>query len=161
MNKIKITFPLLALLLQVFLLSCKNGTDTEKFNVLFIAVDDLRPELNCYGESLIHSPDIDALAAEGLLFQNSYCNVPVCGASRASLLTGLRPTRNRFLTYYTSADEDAPGVITLPGLFRQNGYHTISNGKVFHNQDIFQDYIHHTFLFPPYLINGFKFISFS
>jgi arylsulfatase A-like enzyme len=105
----------------------------EKPNVLFIAVDDLRPELGCYGETHIHSPNIDRLAAEGTRFDRSYCNIPVCGASRASLMTGLRPARNRFLHYYTWADEDAPGITTLPGHFRNNGYYTISNGKVFHH----------------------------
>jgi arylsulfatase A-like enzyme len=103
--------------------------------VLFIAVDDLRPELGCYGRELIHSPHIDRLAAEGTRFDRSYCNIPVCGASRASLMTGLRPARNRFLTYLSRADEEAPGIVTLPGLFHQNGYRTISNGKIFHHDD--------------------------
>jgi len=111
----------------------QNETAPEKPNILFIAVDDLRPELGCYGETHIHSPNIDRLAAEGTRFDRSYCNIPVCGASRASLMTGLRPARNRFLHYYTRADEDAPGITTLPGHFRNNGYYTISNGKVFHH----------------------------
>lgn len=104
-------------------------------NVLFIAVDDLRPELGCYGRELISSPNIDRLAAEGTRFDRSYCNIPVCGASRASLLTGLRPARKRFLTYLSRADEEAPGIITLPGLFHEHGYSTISNGKIFHHGD--------------------------
>jgi iduronate 2-sulfatase len=104
-------------------------------NILFIAVDDLRPELGCYGVERIHSPNIDRLAQQGTRFDRSYCNIPVCGASRASLMTGLRPARNRFLYYDTRADEDAPGITTLPQLFRENGYHTISNGKVFHHGD--------------------------
>jgi iduronate 2-sulfatase len=121
-------------ILTAGLFSCQSNELPEKPNVLFIAVDDLRPELNCYGQSQIHSPNIDALAEEGLLFQQAYCNIPVCGASRASLMTGIRPTINRFITYYTWADKDAPGIKTLPTLFRENGYHTISNGKIFHNQ---------------------------
>jgi arylsulfatase A-like enzyme len=124
----------LIMMLVAVLFSCQSGDLPEKPNVLFIAVDDLRPELNCYGRSQIRSPNIDALAAEGLLFQQAYCNIPVCGASRASLMTGIRPTVNRFITYFTWADKDAPGVKTLPTLFRENGYHTISNGKIFHNQ---------------------------
>ena len=115
------------------LLVSSCGSEPEQPNILFIVVDDLRPELNCYGQSQIHSPNIDALAEEGLLFQNAYCNVPVCGASRASLMTGLRPTQNRFLNYLTRADKDAPGIITLPGYFRDHGYVTISNGKIFHH----------------------------
>ena len=125
--------------LLVFLLSCtgKHQTDQapQQPNILFIAVDDLRPELGCYGERHIESPNIDHLAAQGTRFDRSYCNIPVCGASRASLMTGLRPARNRFLTYLTRADEEAAGITTLPGHFRNNGYYTISNGKIFHHDD--------------------------
>ena len=125
---------LIYILLPVSILSCQSGELPEKPNVLFIAVDDLRPELNCYGLTQIHSPNIDNLASAELLFRQAYCNIPVCGASRASLMTGLRPTFNRFINYFTWAEKDAPGIKTLPALFRENGYYTISNGKVFHNQ---------------------------
>lgn len=106
-----------------------------KPNVLFIAVDDLRPELGCYGADQIHSPNIDKLAREGVMFERSYCNIPVCGASRASILTGQFPTRTKFTTYYTRVDEDAPGIVTLPEHFKNNGYFTTSYGKVFHHLD--------------------------
>jgi iduronate 2-sulfatase len=116
--------------------SCADRSSLpDRPNVLFIAVDDLRPELGCYGRDLIHSPHIDHLAAQGTRFDRSYCNIPVCGASRASLMTGLRPARNRFLTYLSRADEEAPGIVTLPGHFHAHGYYTISNGKVFHHDD--------------------------
>ncbi len=111
--------------------SCQQNPERPP-NVLFIAVDDLRPQLGCYGASQMHTPNIDRLATRSTLFLNSYCNIPVCGASRASLLTGLRPTYTRFKNYYTRADEDAAGITTLPGLFRNQGYTTISNGKIFH-----------------------------
>ena len=124
----------LIMMLVAGLLSCQSSDLPETPNVLFIAIDDLRPELNCYGQSQIHSPNIDALAAEGLLFQQAYCNIPVCGASRASLMTGLRPTLNRFLTYHTWADREVPDAVSLPKWFREHGYHTISNGKIFHHQ---------------------------
>jgi len=134
MNKLKM-IPVLILVLAVT--SCSSEATKNQVpetpNILFIAVDDLRPELGCYGEEIIQSPNIDRLAAEGTRFDRSYCNIPVCGASRASLMTGLRPARNRFLTYFTWADEDAPGTTTLPKHFRDNGYHTISNGKIFHH----------------------------
>ncbi len=107
---------------------------TKKRNVLFIAVDDLRPQLDCYGVNHVISPNIDRLAKDGLLFKRSFCNIPVCGASRASLLTGIRPQRDRFVGYDTWAEKDAPGYTTLPGLFKKHGYHTISNGKVFHHR---------------------------
>ncbi|WP_372949459.1 sulfatase [Mariniphaga sp.] len=110
-------------------------TRNETPNILFIAVDDLRPELACYGHPIVKSPNIDKLAETGLIFMNAYCNVPVCGASRASLLTGVRPANNRFVEYNTYAKEDMPEAVSLPEHFRKNGYHTISNGKVFHHID--------------------------
>jgi arylsulfatase A-like enzyme len=102
-------------------------------NVLFIAVDDLRPQLGCYGYDQMISPNIDRLAAGGFVFQRAYCMVPTCGASRASLMTGIRPARNRFVNYLAWAEKDAPGVTTLNTHFRDHGYYTVSNGKVFHH----------------------------
>jgi arylsulfatase A-like enzyme len=107
----------------------------ERPNVLFLAIDDLRPELGAYGAAYMHTPAMDRLAEEGVTFVRAYANVPVCGASRASMLTGLRPTRERFLTYYTRAEEDAPDVPTLAGWFKQAGYTSISLGKVLHHSD--------------------------
>ena len=101
-------------------------------NILFIIVDDLRPELPSYGKKHIKAPNIDKLAASSVQFNRAFCNVPVCGASRSSMLTGIRPTPNRFLNYYTRIDEDMPEAITLSGLLKDNGYTTISNGKVSH-----------------------------
>ena len=103
-------------------------------NVLFLAVDDLRPQLGCYGHEQMISPNIDRLASEGVTFLRSYCQVPVCGASRASLMTGTRPTPNRFLGYATWAEKDLPGALSVAEHFRNNGYHTISNGKIFHHR---------------------------
>ncbi len=106
----------------------------KKPNVLFIAVDDLRPQLGCYGHKQMLSGNIDSLASEGVLFRRSYCQVPVCGASRASLLTGVRPTRDRFINYNVWAEKDLPGALSVAKHFRNNGYHTISNGKIFHHR---------------------------
>lgn len=103
-------------------------------NVLFLAVDDLRPELGCYGKKEILSPHIDELAAQGTLFTRAYCQVAVCGASRASLMTGLRPTWKRFLSYNTFAEKDAPGSMTVAEELKGAGYHCISNGKIFHHK---------------------------
>jgi arylsulfatase A-like enzyme len=122
-------------------ISCKvrlqnQDKNTEgKPNILFIAVDDLRPELNFYGAKHIKSPNLDQLAASSLVFNRAYCNIPVCGASRTSLLTGTRPTRNRFIDYATMKDNDYPEAISLPMLLKQNGYKTISNGKIYHNKN--------------------------
>lgn len=106
----------------------------DKPNVLFIAVDDLRTELNCYGqETQVLTPNIDKLAAESVLFKRAYCNIPVCGASRSSLMTGILPTPKRYVSYQTTVDKDTPGAVTLPQLFKENGYTTLSRGKIFHS----------------------------
>jgi arylsulfatase A-like enzyme len=109
-----------------------EAADTSQPNVLFIIIDDLRPELGCYGNKLIQTPNIDRLATEGIRFERNYCQVPVCGASRASFLTGLPPTRSRFLEAVVEVDKDAPGVVTLPQYFKNNGYTTLGIGKIFH-----------------------------
>ena len=109
--------------------------ETKKPNILFIAVDDLRPELSTYGASHIKSPHIDKLASESLVFERAYCNIPVCGASRASLLSGIRPGRYRFLSYLTRLSEEYPGIASLPMHFKNHGYTTISNGKIYHHAD--------------------------
>ena len=111
----------------------KNNSGTKRPNVLFLAVDDLRPQIGCYGHKQMISPNIDRLASDGVVFLRSYCQVPVCGASRASLLTGVRPTRDRFLSFDVWAEKDLPGATVLPKHFKNYGYQTISNGKVFHH----------------------------
>jgi arylsulfatase A-like enzyme len=103
-------------------------------NVLFIAIDDLRPELGIYGKPYMKTPAIDQLASEGVTFANAYSSVPVCGASRASLMTGLWPTRTRFVTVDSKIDKEAPGIPTLPGYFKAAGYTTISLGKIIHGK---------------------------
>lgn len=102
-------------------------------NILFIAADDLRPELNCYGKSHIKSPNIDRLAKMGTLFKNAYASKPSCGPSRASLLSGVYPSQIRFVPWNCSLDEDLPGVVSLPMHFRNNHYYTVSLGKIFNN----------------------------
>ncbi len=126
---------------MLLLLSCKSekkeiATTVSKKpkNILFIAVDDLRPELNFYGAKHIKSPNLDKLASESLVFNRAYCNIPVCGASRASLLSGARPTRHRFIDARTKLHTDYPDVVSLPMLMHQNGFKTISNGKIYHNK---------------------------
>jgi len=104
----------------------------DKPNVLFIAVDDLRPQLSVYGQSSMKTPNFDRLAQRCVLFERAYCMVPTCGASRASLMTSLRPTPQRFVSYTARADDEAPEAMTLNTQFKRNGYTTISIGKVFH-----------------------------
>ena len=122
-----------ACLICGLLVSAGHAGQPSRPNVLFIAVDDLRPELGCYGQQQIHSPNIDRLAAGGVVFERAYCMVPTCGASRASLMTGIRPARDRFVNYLTWAEKDAPGITTMNTQFKRHGYYTVSNGKVFHH----------------------------
>jgi len=95
-------------------------------------VDDLRPQFAAYGRTGMVTPALDRLAAEGVVFTRAYVNVPVCGASRASLMTGLRPTSTRFVNFLARADTDAPGIATLPAHLKAAGYTTLSLGKILH-----------------------------
>ncbi|MAS93215.1 MAG: iduronate sulfatase [Verrucomicrobiales bacterium] len=105
----------------------------EKMNVLFVAVDDLRVELACYGQKHVISPNIDALASEGTLFERAYCQQTVCNPSRASVMTGLRPDTLRVWDLPTHFRTTHPDVVTMPQLFMKNGYHSQCVGKIFHN----------------------------
>lgn len=104
-------------------------------NVLFIAVDDLRPELKCYGAEYMHTPRIDALASSAVRFDRAYCQVAVCNPSRNSVLSGLRPAtvgiyaNNKFLR------PTLPDVVTLPQHFKNHGYTSLSLGKIFHHSE--------------------------
>ena len=123
-------------LLISFIPAIGGAANQSKPNVLMIIVDDLRPELGCYGVDAIQTPVMDSLAGESLMFRNAFCNTPVSGASRASMLTGLYPKLpERFSHAFTYAQEDAPEAIPMPQWFKDHGYHTVSNGKVFHNID--------------------------
>jgi len=103
-----------------------------KPNVLFIAVDDLRTELGCYGTAA-RTPNIDRLAASGIQFDRAYCNQAVCGASRVSLMTGLYPEFTKERTYHvTDWRKRWPKIITLNQHFKNNGYTTIGLGKIYH-----------------------------
>ena len=115
--------------------SIKKGPKKNQPNVLLLYMDDLRPEIGAYGSSLVKTPHIDSLAAHGVTFKEAYSNVSVCGASRASMLTGIRPTSTQFLNYNTFVEKETPNAISLPLLFKQNGYTTISNGKIYHHLD--------------------------
>ena len=108
--------------------------ELNKKNVLFIIVDDLRPALPTYGATQVLAPNITAFSKDAVQFNNAFVNIPTCGASRASILTGIRPTREYYKKYYTSIDEDMPKAITISELLQTKGYTTISNGKVSHNK---------------------------
>ena len=110
----------------------KVSSKEKKPNVLFIAIDDLRPELGCYGDQHIISPNIDALARSGLRFDRAYCQQAICGPSRASIMTGLRPDSVRVHGNHTHFRDHYPDITTLPQHFKNHGYHTRAMGKIYH-----------------------------
>ncbi|MDR1964181.1 MAG: sulfatase [Planctomycetaceae bacterium] len=138
-------FAVTVLLLPTIVIVAKENNESDKSNkpnkqnILFIAVDDLRTELGCYGKKHIKSPNIDRLASQGTVFEHAYCMVSVCGASRSALLTGTRPKYNRFVSAHIYASKDAPNAIPLNTHFKNHGYTTINNGKVFHFPDDHND----------------------
>lgn len=103
-------------------------------NVLFIIIDDLKPTLGTYGHPLVKSPNIDKLATMGVQFKNAHCNFAVCGPSRGSFLTGLRPETLGILNNTTPLLSVLGDKITLPNLFKKNGFETIGLGKTFHDK---------------------------
>lgn len=129
------TSRLIAPLLALFLFFCQPFPllAKSKPHILFISVDDLRPQINAYGHEEMITPNIDALASKGVVFDRAFANYPVCGASRASVMTGMRPTPERFTSYKTSAMEDAPDAVALNTWFKKHGYVTAGNGKIFHH----------------------------
>ncbi len=103
------------------------GAEEPRTNVLHIVIDDLRPSLGCYGDPIAKTPAIDRLAAMGVQFDQAYVQYPICGPSRASFLSGLRPQTSGYFGW-----EFPPDVTLMPTWFRQNGYFTAAYGKVFH-----------------------------
>ena len=108
------------------------AADGKPLNVLFIAVDDLRPELACYGAKHIKSPNLDKLAASSTRFDRAYCQQAVCSPSRTSLMTGLRPDSTQVYDLQTHFRRRLPDVVTLAQHFKNNGYHAESMGKIYH-----------------------------
>lgn len=102
-------------------------------NVLFIAVDDLRPELGCYGNTIVKSPNIDRIAARGIVFDRAYCQQAVCSPSRTAIMTGLRPDTTKVWDLETHFRVAQPDCITLPQQFKANGYHCSALGKIYHS----------------------------
>ena len=119
------------LMLAVGMVGCAFAAEPP-LNVLFIVVDDLKTSLGCYGDEQVKSPNIDRLAAKGVRFDRAYCQYPVCNASRSSFLTGQRPDRTGIFSNGSILRHEKPDLVTLPQLFRQNGYFTASIGKITH-----------------------------
>ncbi|WP_103191660.1 sulfatase [Formosa algae] len=146
-------FNYFTLIAIVILSGCEKKADTKAVNIdinrpniLFIPIDDLRPELGCYGNSDVISPNIDKLASNGVVFNRAYCQQAVCTASRTSLLTGLRPDSTQVWDLRTHFRDQMPDLVSLPQFFKNNGYYSVGLGKTFHNtlQDslAWNEYLH-------------------
>src|SRR3989440_5262474 len=109
-----------------------SATQKPKYNVLFFISDDLRPELGCYGNPIIKSPNIDSLAARGTRFNRAYAQFPLCNPSRTSLFNGRYPTQTGVMDNNTYFRAKHPDYITLPQYFQKQGYATLRTGKIFH-----------------------------
>mgnify|MGYP006234999387 CR=1 FL=1 len=108
----------------------------EKMNILFIAVDDLKPSIGSFGDEFAVTPNIDELSKSSTVFLNNHTQQAVCGPSRASLLTGLRPDKTRVWDLKTRMRDMNPDILTIPQYFKQNGYQTIGIGKIFDNRSV-------------------------
>lgn len=120
------------LILLILIASPLFALDDRRPNILFIAVDDLRTELGCYGREHIKSPNIDAISKRGITFDRAYCQQAVCSPSRTSLFTGLRPDTTQVYDLTTHFRKNVPDALTLPQHFKANGYHAIAIGKLYH-----------------------------
>lgn len=120
------------LVVLALLCSLSVARAADRPNVLFIAVDDLRPEMGCYGNTVVKTPNLDRLAARGTVFNRAYCQQAVCSPSRSSLLTGRRPDATRVWDLETHFRVALPDCVTLPEHFKSNGYHCAAMGKIYH-----------------------------
>lgn len=121
--------------IAILLFLCQVANAADKPNILFIAIDDLRPELGCYGSPIAVTPHLDGIAKDGLLFNRAYCQQAICRPSRASLMTGMRPESTGLFHNYVSLRELQPDILTLPEHLIKQGYETAYVGKIFHNGD--------------------------
>ena len=110
----------------------KSAKTKPRYNVLFIISDDLRPTLGCYGNPIVKTPNIDALAARGTRFDRAYAQFPLCNPSRSSMLNGRYPTQTGVMDNNTYFRKQHPDFVTLPQYFKNQGYASLRTGKIFH-----------------------------
>jgi len=125
-------FPAIFACLGILLLVPTTPAAEEPLNVLFIAADDMNCDLGAFGDPQVKTPHLDRLAAMGVRFDRAYCQQPLCGPSRASLMTGLRPDTLDMHTLAHELRKKNPDVVTLGQLFRRNGYFSARAGKIYH-----------------------------
>src|SRR4051794_23001723 len=125
-------FHLILILLLASTSAAFGAEGPKRPNVLFLISDDLRPELGCYGNPHVRTPNIDALAAAGVRFDRAYVQYPLCNPSRTSMLTGRYPTNTGVMDNYSYFGVAHPELLSLPKHFKANGYATLRSGKIFH-----------------------------
>jgi len=113
--------------------SCSFLSKDKHYNILFVIVDDLRPELGCYGNTEIKTPHFDRFAKESVTFTRAHCQAAACAPSRASVMLGKRPDSTHVWSLGEKFREIDPNAVTMPQHFHKFGYHTVSMGKIFHN----------------------------
>ncbi len=123
---------LIWLLLAAALALPAQTNSSQKLNVLFIVSDDLNTDFSVYGHPLVKSPNLERLAKRGVVFEHAYCQAPVCNPSRSSFMTGLYPDQTGVFTNGGDFRKSAPDAVTMPQMFRQNGYYTARVGKIYH-----------------------------
>jgi len=125
---------LFMMILQVWKSNAQSAKPTQKkkYNILFIASDDLNNDMHCYGNPFVKTPNLDRLVARGVRFDYAYTQYPLCAPSRASMLTGYRPDVTKVADLKTHFREALPNAITLPQLFKNNGYYSARVGKIYH-----------------------------
>ncbi len=151
---------LFLILLSIVVSSCTSNENKDKSkddvkskpkNVLFIAIDDLKPEMGCYGDDFIKTPNIDKLASQGFVMLNNQCQQAVCGPTRASLLTGKRPDYTKVYDLKTQIRDKNPDIVTIPQYFKSKGYLTAGVGKIFdlRTVDSLNDKVSWTYEYEP------------
>ncbi|MCK5782435.1 MAG: sulfatase [Flavobacteriales bacterium] len=153
-------------ILSIVFLSTDTNAQTTKKNILFIAIDDMKPILGAYGDDFAISPNIDKLADQGVVFDNNHCQYAVCGPSRASLLSGQRPDQTQILDLKTKIRSKRPNVTTLPQHFKQSGYITYGVGKIYDPRSVDKKLDEKSwtkYIYPPQLKyhEGYKTPEFS
>jgi Sulfatase len=126
-----ITISLHLIILSAINANAADDPSQKKYNVLFIAADDLNNDMHCYGNPFVKTPNLDRLVAKGVRFDRAYNQYPLCAPSRASMLTGLRPDVIKVFNLETFLRTNLPNVVTLPQLFKNDGYYSGRVGKFF------------------------------
>lgn len=146
MKRLKFLLIATASAVSLSLNACKSAVgpqpkkNAKPVNVLFIAVDDLKPLLGAYGNPTIKTPNLDRLAAHGVVFQNNHCQQAVCGPSRASIMTGKRPDYTQIYDLQTLMRDKNPDILTMPQYYKQLGYQSVAVGKIYDPRCVAKDY---------------------